>query len=199
MWNTSRHWLKPLIKVPYKRTFWHARTRSDARCVRWHPADVNSEVVVTLLRGEVTTSARHEILNKQRYCQSNQGNNIRSHRLESNNVSNPTPILYIESNTWCGFFLSWPCVPTPNVRLDIWNCVETFAIHMVLPHRLKITFISSLKLIIFFLVSTYYYLLYTVTLLRLELARSAYSSCHAVSLACGQEAYYTIIQCPVWI
>jgi hypothetical protein len=32
--------------------------------VRWHPADVNPEVAVTLLRGEVTTSAWHEVLYK---------------------------------------------------------------------------------------------------------------------------------------
>jgi hypothetical protein len=32
--------------------------------VRWHLADVSSEVAVMLLRGEVTTSARYEILNR---------------------------------------------------------------------------------------------------------------------------------------
>ncbi len=34
-------------------------------------------------------------------------------------VSNPTPTLFVESSTGCGFFPSWPCVPTPNVRLDV--------------------------------------------------------------------------------
>ncbi len=59
------------------------------------------------------------------------------------------PILYVESSTWCGFFLSWPCVPTPNVHSDIWDCVESYAIHMFLARRQKITFTSNLKLIIF--------------------------------------------------
>jgi hypothetical protein len=67
-------------------------------------------------------------------------------------LSNPTPILYIESSTVCGFFLSWQCMPTPNVRSDIWNCVESYVIHMFLACRLKITFTSNLKLIISFLV-----------------------------------------------
>ncbi len=50
--------------VPYKLYFWRTRLRPEARHVRWHPADVNSEVAVTLLRREVTTSAQHEILNR---------------------------------------------------------------------------------------------------------------------------------------
>jgi hypothetical protein len=65
--------------VPYNDTFGASDQRSDARCVKWHPADVNSEVAVTLLRGEVTTSAQHEVLYKQRYCQRNQCNDIRSY------------------------------------------------------------------------------------------------------------------------
>jgi hypothetical protein len=44
--------------------FWCAQPKSDTKHVRWHPADVNSEVAVMLLRGEVTTSAQYEILNK---------------------------------------------------------------------------------------------------------------------------------------
>ncbi len=40
-------------------------------------------------------------------------------RIGIKDVSNPTPILYMGSSTGCGFFPSWPCVPTPNVRLDI--------------------------------------------------------------------------------
>ncbi len=50
-------------------------------------------------------------------------------------------------------------VPTPNVHSDVWDCVESYAICMLLARSLKITFTSSLKLIIYFLVSTYYYLL----------------------------------------
>ncbi len=42
-------------------------------------------------------------------------------------------------------------VPTPNVHLDVWYCVEPFRIHMLLTRRLKIPFTFSLKLIISFL------------------------------------------------
>jgi hypothetical protein len=34
-------------------------------------------------------------------------------------VSNPMPILYIDSSAGCGFFPSCPCVPSPNVNMDI--------------------------------------------------------------------------------
>ncbi len=71
------------------------------------------------------------------------------------------PILYIEASTWCGFFLSWPCVPTPNVRLDIWDRVEFYLMHMFLARGLKITFTSNLKLIISILVSHSLLLNYT--------------------------------------
>jgi hypothetical protein len=43
-------------------------------------------------------------------------------------------------------------VPTPNVHADIWDHVESYAIHMLLAHRLKIIPKSNLKLIISFLV-----------------------------------------------
>jgi hypothetical protein len=43
-------------------------------------------------------------------------------------------------------------VPTPNVRSDVWDHVESYAIRMLLAPRLKITFTSNLKLIISFLV-----------------------------------------------
>jgi hypothetical protein len=43
-------------------------------------------------------------------------------------------------------------VPTPNVHSDVWDHVESYAIHMFLACRLKITFTSNLKLIISFLV-----------------------------------------------
>ncbi len=74
------------------------------------------------------------------------------------------PILYIETSTWCGFFLSWPCVPTPNVHSDIWDRVESYAIHTFLARRQKITFTSNLKLIISFLNHTYHSLLQLLVL-----------------------------------
>jgi hypothetical protein len=43
-------------------------------------------------------------------------------------------------------------VPTPNVRLDIWDCVESYTICMLLTCRLKIIPTSNLKLRISFLV-----------------------------------------------
>ncbi len=42
-------------------------------------------------------------------------------------------------------------VPTPNVHWDIWGCVESYMICMLLTCRLKITFTFSLKLIISFM------------------------------------------------
>ncbi len=52
------------------------------------------------------------------------------------------------------FFSGVGHVPTPNVRSDIWDRVESYVIHMLLARRLKIIFTPSLKLIISFLVST---------------------------------------------
>ncbi len=43
-------------------------------------------------------------------------------------------------------------MPTLKIRSDIWDCVESYMIHMFLACRLMITFTSNLKLIIFFLV-----------------------------------------------
>jgi hypothetical protein len=43
-------------------------------------------------------------------------------------------------------------VPTPNVRLDVWDCVEPYAMHILLARRLKIIPTSNLKLINSFLV-----------------------------------------------
>jgi hypothetical protein len=43
-------------------------------------------------------------------------------------------------------------VPTLNVHSDVWNCVESYTIFMLLTCRLKITFNFSLRLIISFLV-----------------------------------------------
>ncbi len=42
-------------------------------------------------------------------------------------------------------------VPTTNVHSDVWDCVESYTICMLLACRLKITFTFSLKLIISFL------------------------------------------------
>jgi hypothetical protein len=50
-------------------------------------------------------------------------------------------------------------MPTPNVRLDAWDCVESYTIYMLLACRLKITITFSLKLIISFLVKLQHLLL----------------------------------------
>ncbi len=55
----------------------------------------------------------------------------------------------------------WPllqlaCVPTPKILSDIWDRVESYAIPMFLAHRLKITFTSNPKLIIYFVIYSYY-------------------------------------------
>jgi hypothetical protein len=50
-------------------------------------------------------------------------------------------------------------VPTPNVHSDVWDCVESYMIYMLLACRLKITFTISLKLIISFLVQLQHLLL----------------------------------------
>jgi hypothetical protein len=63
-------------------------------------------------------------------------------------VSNPTPILYIDPSTGCGLISSCPCVPTPNMHLDIRDHVESYGIHMILTRRLRITFKLKTKLII---------------------------------------------------
>jgi hypothetical protein len=63
-------------------------------------------------------------------------------------VSNPTPILYVDPSTGCGLFLSCPCVPTSNMHPDIRDRVESYAIHMILTRRLRITFKPYTKLII---------------------------------------------------
>jgi hypothetical protein len=43
-------------------------------------------------------------------------------------------------------------MPLLNVHLDIWDCVESYTAHMLLPFRQKFTLSSNLKLIISFLV-----------------------------------------------
>jgi hypothetical protein len=57
-------------------------------------------------------------------------------------VSNPTPILYIDSSSGDGLFPSCPCVPTPNMHPDIKDRVESYAIHMILTQRLRIIFVA---------------------------------------------------------
>ncbi len=71
--------------------------------------------------------------------------------------SNANPVRGI----WCGFFLSWQGVPTLNARVDTWDRVESYRIHMFLAHRLKITFTSNLKLIISFFVQLQHHLFFT--------------------------------------
>jgi hypothetical protein len=63
-------------------------------------------------------------------------------------VSNPTPILYVDPSTGWGLFPSCPCMPTPNMHPDIRDHVESYAIHMIFAHRLRITFKPKTKLII---------------------------------------------------
>jgi hypothetical protein len=63
-------------------------------------------------------------------------------------VPNPMPILYVDPSIGCGLFPSCPCVPTPNMHRDIRDCVESYAIHMILTRRLRITFKHKTKLII---------------------------------------------------
>ncbi len=50
-------------------------------------------------------------------------------------------------------------VPTSNVHLDVWDRVESYTIHRLLAHRLKITFTFILKLIISILVQLQHLLL----------------------------------------
>ncbi len=64
-------------------------------------------------------------------------------------VSNPTPILYVDPSTGCGLFPSCPCVPTRNMHPNIRDRVESYAIHMILTCRLRITFKPKTKLIIY--------------------------------------------------
>jgi hypothetical protein len=86
-----------------------------------------------------------------------------------------------------GLFCSWLCVPTPKICSDIWDCVESYAIHMFLARRLKITFASNLKLAISFLVLHIVLLSLFKSLILVASSRHA-----ALNLACllevGQQA-----------
>ncbi len=97
----------------------------------------------------VTTSLWKDTLNTTRYLRRNQCQSIRSYKLDlrmdpvQRSLCTLTPIV-------CALFCSWPCVPTPKICSDIWDCVESYVVHMFLAHRLKITFTSNLELIISF-------------------------------------------------
>ncbi len=69
--------------------------------------------------------------------------------IEIKDVSNPIPILHVDPSTGCDLFPSCPCVPTPNMHLDIRDRVQSYIIHMILTRRLRITFKPNTKLIIF--------------------------------------------------
>jgi hypothetical protein len=62
-------------------------------------------------------------------------------------ISNPMPILNVDPSTGYSLFPSCPCVPTPNMHLNIRNRVESYAMHLILTHRLRITFKPLTKLI----------------------------------------------------
>ncbi len=71
VWTKISSCRKPPRYVPYKGTYvpndgtYGASDQGQTLDVwGWHPDDVNPKVAVTLLRGEVTTSALHEILNR---------------------------------------------------------------------------------------------------------------------------------------
>ncbi len=58
-------------------------------------------------------------------------------------------------------FWHWPPLsdvgetPTLNVHSDVWDCVESYAICMLLASRLKIILSTNLKLIIYFVIYSY--------------------------------------------
>jgi hypothetical protein len=84
-------------------------------------------------------------------------------------------------------------VPTPNVCLDIWDRVESYAIQMFLARRLKITFTSHLKLIISFLVL----LILVLSFLQVVINCCLEAACSlnlAYCLEVGQQAKYTILK-----
>ncbi len=72
-------------------------------------------------------------------------------------------------------------VPTPNVCSDVWDCVGSYAIRMLLAWRLKITFISNLKLILSILVLLILVLLFFKSLSIAALRQHAHVTLHTVS------------------
>ncbi len=86
-------------------------------------------------------------------------------------------------------------MPTPNVHSDVWNCIESYTIYMLLACRLKITFTFNLKLIISFLVQLQHLLLPSLIVTSSQVrVGTLFLFNHAVSLAWGQKAYYTIVR-----
>ncbi len=71
-------------------------------------------------------------------------------------------------------------VPTPNVCSDVWDCVESYAIRMLLAHRLKIIPTSNLKLIISFLVLLTLVLSFFKLLSIVALAQHTHLTSHTV-------------------
>ncbi len=71
-------------------------------------------------------------------------------------------------------------MPTPNVCSDIWDCVESYAICMLLARRLKIISTSYLKLIISFLVLLILVLSFFKLLLVVALMQHAYLTLRTV-------------------
>ncbi len=72
-------------------------------------------------------------------------------------------------------------VPTPNVHSDVWDCVESYTIYMLLACRPKITFTFSLKLIISILVQVHHLLLpsliVTSSQVRVSMSLPLWSCC----------------------
>ncbi len=71
-------------------------------------------------------------------------------------------------------------VPTPNVHLDIWDCVESYAICMLLAGRLKIIPTSNLKLIISSLVLPILLISFIKSLSLVALTQHAHLTLHTV-------------------
>ncbi len=77
-------------------------------------------------------------------------------------------------------------VPTPNMHSYIWDCVESYAIYMVLSCRLKIIPTSNLKLIISFLVLLILLLSFIKSLSIVALMQHAHLTlCTVLRLATG--------------
>ncbi len=111
----------------------------------WHPADVNSEVAVTLLRGEVTTSSSRKSWIRK-YCRIESVQRYQIIRIRSRDNSHPMPILYLVIQYMMWFLSGVGKVPILNVRSDVWNCVESYTIRILLACRLKIIQTSNNKL-----------------------------------------------------
>ncbi len=133
-------WRKPLTNVPYNCTFWHSQLRSDARHVIKPDCRVSSEEADM---NDTPTQRSHHLslvgyLEQVKISPEESVQQYEITRIGINYGSNPMPILYVDSSTGYGFFSSWPCVPTLNVHSNIWECVESYAIHMILARRFRI-------------------------------------------------------------